>query len=132
MQIELDESLLVGHDLIDQDHRDLVPLVNVFLASIAKDQGSHSTYDDVDEISTRFAAHFEREDELMAASNFPERQAHQAEHQALLKDLGKLLRFAEDGNDTVVATTTRTIEDWFLKHIAGSDKRLGQYLRTHS
>ena len=131
MQIELDESLLVGHDLIDQDHRDLVPLVNVFLASITKDQGKHATYDDVDEITTRFAAHFERENELMAASNFPEQATHLAEHEALLKDLGRLLSLVEDDSSQDVATTARKIEDWFLKHIAGSDKRLGQYLQKH-
>ena len=128
MIIELDESLLVGHEVIDKDHRDLVPLVNVFLASIRKGVGKHSLYDDVDEISVKFSAHFERENQLMAEFRYPDAQAHLAEHAALLADLGKFLQAVDDATDDEMVATTKSIEEWFLKHIAGSDKRLGQYL----
>ena len=128
MRIKLDESLLVGHDLIDQDHRDLVPLVNIFLESIKKGADKQSVFDDVGEISVRFSAHFERENQLMAEYRYPDAQAHVAEHKALLGDLGKFLNKVEETNDDDVLSTVKYIEDWFLKHIAGSDKRLGQYL----
>ena len=85
--------------MIDKDHRDLVPLVNVFLASIRKGVGKHSLYDDVDEISVKFSAHFERENQLMAESRYPDTQAHLAEHAALLADLGKFLQAVDDATD---------------------------------
>ena len=132
MSIELAESLLVGHDLIDQDHRDLVPLVNVFLASIKSGASKHNIYDDVDEISVRFSAHFERENQLMTEARYPDLQTHVAEHRALLGDLGKFLHAVEDSTDDQMIATTKSIEDWFLKHIAGSDKRLGKFLREHA
>ena len=129
MRIKLDESLLVGHDLIDQDHRDLVPLVNIFLESVKKGADKQSIFDDVGEISVRFSAHFERENQLMAESRYPDMPTHVAEHQALLGDLGKFLREVEEANDNETVGTVEYIEDWFLKHIAGSDKKLGEHLR---
>ncbi len=132
MGIELDESLLVGHDVIDQDHRDLVPLVNVFLSSIKGGASKHNIYDDVDEISVRFSAHFERENQLMAETRYPDLEAHVAEHRALLGDLGKFLHAVDESTEDQMIATTKAIEDWFLKHIAGSDKRLGQFLREHA
>jgi hemerythrin-like metal-binding protein len=132
MSIELDESLLVGFDAIDQDHRDLVPLVNVFLSSLGRGAGKHSISDDIDEISVRFSAHFERENQLMAESAYPDTAAHIAEHEALLADFGKFLDSVDDASGEEIVARTRYIENWFLKHIAGSDKRLGQYLRSRA
>ena len=128
MGIELDNSLLVGHAVIDQDHRDLVPLVNVFLASIKSGASKHNICDDIDEISVRFSAHFERENQIMIETSYPDIQSHLAEHRALLGDLRKFLHTIEESSGDQIVATTKAIEDWFLKHIANSDKRLGQFL----
>ena len=109
-----------------------MPLVNVFLASIKRGPGKHSIYDDVDEISLRFSAHFERENQLMIESRYPDLEPHLAEHRALLSDLGKLLRAVEEATDDEMISTTKSIEDWFLKHIAGSDKKLGTFLHERA
>ena len=132
MRINLDESLLVGHDLIDQDHRDLVPLVNIFLESIKNGADKQSIFDDFGEISVRFNAHFEHENQLMAESRYPDMPTHVAEHQALLGDLGKFLNEVEEANDNDTVGTIKYIEDWFLKHIAGSDRKLGEHLRRRA
>ncbi len=132
MRFELDESLLVGHDLIDRDHRELMSLVCEFFESVKAGADKHSIYDDIDEISVRFSAHFERENQLMVEARYTDTTAHIDEHRMLLGGLGKFLQMIEEAADDDLMSVAGFIDNWVVKHVTTSDKRLAKFLRERA
>ncbi len=132
MNIELDTSFLVGHDMIDRDHRELVGLVLHFFEAIKRGADKHAIYDAIDIISVKFAAHFERENELMVGARYTDLQAHVAEHRTLLGDLGKFLHTVDEATDDDLQNVAKYLDDWVVKHAASADRKLAKFLRDRT
>ena len=123
-----DDSLSVGFGAIDGQHRWLIGLINGLHDRVtAGDPTRLSTA--VKDLHAYTSTHFQAEETLMKAHDYPERAAHFQEHATFRRALddieGKMARQEE----LISFATLGYLVDWFIDHISRTDKKLGRFLK---
>jgi hemerythrin len=110
----------------------LVSLANRFYRQ-ARD--CHS-FDEEEELTSRFLSKFMEgifgcfacEEELMAATYYPDREDHRQEHDDFIEQLYALRRRHKLGEPVMAIEIFFAVRDWFLDHWEYADGRLLPYL----
>jgi hemerythrin-like metal-binding protein len=77
------------------------------------------------------AVHFELEEQRMRRSGFPERAAHQAEHDGILEEMRDLVERVDDEEDVAGAiAAAMEVRSTLAAHIGSSDRRLAAHVRA--
>ena len=116
---------LVGVQEIDDQHRQLVQMVNGINKSIVKKIEASQIESAFQELLDYTRFHFATEQRLMLKHGYTDSTTHQHEHQLLLRKLGDLATQTDQGNDLLIL---QTIKDWLMIHIEHADKPLGAFL----
>ena len=116
---------LVGVQEIDDQHRQLVQMVNHINQSIVKRFEASLIESAFQELLDFTRLHFATEHRLMLKHGYTESTAHLHEHAQLLHKLGDLAAQTDQGNDLLIL---HTIKDWLMSHIQHADKPLGAFL----
>ena len=127
MTIAWDAKLAIGDESIDNDHKQLISLINAYENAVAKK--------DIRLLDEAFAGlevyareHFEREEKLMEAVFFPQRRPHKESHQALLwavQDKHKQVRLHQNIN---LKELSEFLRHWLIDHVLKEDMQLKTYL----
>ena len=123
-----------GSDFIDEDHREMVRLVNDLQQSDARWVGDTSARSDDRGVLARFESliehlrdHFAREETLMREIDDPDIQVHQCEHSLQLAELAELRRrLAHHGHGGLDPETLSWIKRWCCDHLVSEDRRLAE------
>jgi diguanylate cyclase (GGDEF)-like protein/hemerythrin-like metal-binding protein len=126
--IKLDNAHLVGVGEIDEQHRNLVYLVNRLNDALRRDESPALIMQMFDELLEATTHHFATESRYMKELHYPEQDKHEAEHAHLVNDVAHFKVQFQQGRELLVL---QSIKDWLLNHIVYSDKRLGAYLVQH-
>ncbi len=132
------QQLAVGHEVIDNDHRYLVLLINTVELVLRVPGNRHYILDAFDALQDYAKAHFEREERLQIAARYPYYDQHKLEHQSLLDQLADLRSKVEldllgDDSDNAVAEKdgdeiTDFLRSWLVEHVVGQDLKMRQFL----
>jgi hemerythrin len=131
MLIEWQDGLLVGFEAIDQEHRDLVSMINQLYDQVRNDQTKETIENTLFTLADQVAAHFTHEDELMRTHGYPHRASHLLEHRKLIDQLDTLLDGIDLLTSPMLLNAIGFMDHWFTDHVVNSDARLGEYLRDH-
>ena len=129
--VEWCESLLVGHDKIDADHRKLVDLINQLGQTIQSGGGKAACEQVLNALIVHTWKHFEAEEKLMEEHHSPGADRHRLEHARLIDEL---LVFKAHFDDGTLAISPRLIEilgEWLIRHIDENDRKLAASLPTY-
>ena len=74
------------------------------------------------------AMHFERENAWMVASDFPPRQCHIDEHEAVLKSVREVQQLVDSGDRLVARRLAAQLSTWFPAHLQHLDSALSHWL----
>ena len=74
------------------------------------------------------AAHFHRERELMDCYGYPAKDAHQAEHSAIMKDMERHSFDAASGSVIIDKNSVIQIRESMISHIKSHDRKLNEFL----
>lgn len=127
MAVEWLARYKTGDESVDTTQKKLFDLTNEFLAS-----------DDLTvlrpvivSLCKQAKAHFELEEALMRRVNYPEIDAHSAQHQRLLERLiGRSMDVGKGHmNKPAIAAL---MQDWAEHHVPGEDVQLARFLATSS
>jgi hemerythrin len=126
-----DDTFLVNFAVIDNQHKDLVGMIN----ELIRGSGKGMAMADVAFVKTLKRAveyariHFTTEEKYMRQVNYPDFANHKQEHEAFVVEVAKQLKaFEEDRNDPAVLIDF--LKGWLLNHIAVSDKKYVPYLEN--
>lgn len=115
-----DDSLALGIDVIDAQHRRIVDYINELHA--AKQMNSQ------DQVSTVLAGlrdytrtHFVFEEEVMKQSGYPLTEAHKRVHDAFVLNIEHYVQQHESGKD-VTAKLLSELQIWLTNHIRRDDQ----------
>jgi hemerythrin len=119
------DELSVGVDVIDKDHKKLLSLLNemnyIIDADVITNKGAIESV--LSEIIDYTNYHFDREEMLMAACDYPELESHKQAHETLK---GQGQRFMDNFNHDSTSfdpTVVRLfLRNWLVDHIMGMDK----------
>jgi diguanylate cyclase (GGDEF)-like protein/hemerythrin-like metal-binding protein/PAS domain S-box-containing protein len=122
------DTFRVGFKPIDEEHQQIVDMLNQLNVALTRQDSGETLAAQLEVIINYVLAHFDHEERFMREHNYPETFAHQEEHRRLINEMKYLkVRFFEGGELLVL----QWMKDWFLGHIVGSDKQLGEFLSRH-
>jgi len=126
------ESLAIGVDQIDNQHRELFSRFDRLLKACREGQGREELNRLLEFLSDYVQEHFSAEEEFMRSSGYAELDEHLGEHEVFCGKLDDLRQIYADkgaGMDLLI-TTNSTVLDWIIQHIRKTDRRMGESLRA--
>jgi len=123
-----DDSLAVHIGRVDDQHRRLVAMINETLDHIQQNKPDPELVFLLKKLFAYAEEHFATEEKHMTYTSYPYAAAHLSEH-------AEFRRHLETFNLDLVLRTPHLAHDilrylwgWLRGHIAGTDKKLGEYL----
>lgn len=126
------ESLAIGVEQIDNQHRELFSRFDRLLKACREGQGREELNRLLEFLSDYVQEHFSAEEEFMRSSGYAELADHLGEHEVFCGKLDDLQQIYADqgaGMDLLI-TTNSTVLDWIIQHIRKTDRRMGEALRV--
>ena len=126
-----DESLEIGHALIDAQHREPFRQVDALLLAFRSGRSVGELGDLLAFLGDYVITHFRTEEALMEERAYPGRAAHLAQHAGFISELAGLREEhqREGPSALVVVRVNARVTRWLFEHIARSDRKLGKFLR---
>ncbi|HYD95939.1 MAG TPA: bacteriohemerythrin [Noviherbaspirillum sp.] len=123
------DSLAVGNNFIDNDHKKLIEMVNRLHALMHEGKGKEVLDKVLHNLVTYTQDHFRREEDLMRSLGFADYQRHKDEHDKLLKQVLDLQQKFDSGAATLSIQVLHFLRDWLIHHIGESDQKLAAAAR---
>ena len=121
--IDWQDDFLVGHNEIDEEHRTFVQLIQQL--ETCRDA---EVLQNLKELISGTEMHFAFEDRLMVEMNFPPRDCHMEEHQAVLKSGYEVLDLVNKGKYETARRYASELAKWFPAHVAQLDSALAHWI----
>lgn len=126
-----DETLAVGVELIDQQHRELIQKLDEVNTAVEQRMGGAKIVKTLSFLFDYTDYHFKTEEKNMERCGYPDLEDHKTAHGELvdtLKDLEN--EFEMEGAHNKLADALNTfLNNWLITHIKGVDVKFGAYLR---
>jgi hemerythrin len=120
-----------GIKLIDEQHKELVALVNeMFRHASGNAEQEHEYFSKVIHEAVRYIkVHFATEERLMRATNYPGFAEHKKEHDSFVLEVLDNIRDYETGRHYTLFSFTKFLKDWVLSHIGVMDRQYFLYIK---
>lgn len=128
--MQWDDSLSVGVDLIDEQHKSLIQRLNDMSEAVAQRQGEFETTRTLRFLIEYADFHFSCEEGHMEATGFPGLGQQQREHARFRTTLANLKQdYEEEGSTKGLAKALDTfLGTWLARHIQGIDRQFAGFL----
>jgi hemerythrin len=126
------DDMVIDNGLIDQDHRQLVTLVNALHTATSDGRGQEVVDNILQDLIRYTAEHLQREEHLMATLNFKNLVQHKVGHDLFLEKVRDLKREYDAGSITVASQLSTVLRDWLSLHIRRNDRELLNCLKKHA
>ena len=131
-EVQWKDSMSVGIELIDKQHKMLIQHLNNLIKSLEPNQGLTEVANTLSFLIDYTHFHFSEEEKHMAANKYPELEQHKMKHDGFKTTLSNLEEeFKEDGATHVLANAVNTLlVNWLIKHICKVDVEFGAFLKN--
>ena len=120
--VEWSEKFSVGVRVLDQQHQQLIKLLNILISTQATTTTRSETISDTLLAMTRYAqAHFKTEERLMEAYGYPGLEAQKIQHRDFRKSTVDFSTATYYGIDQVPEVLLTYLVDWWVHHILEDD-----------
>ena len=134
MYLQWSEKFSLGVKEIDDRHQELLAKINELRKAMMDGASGIETQKILDFLEEYAVNHFDEEEGLMKACQYPFYQEHKRSHLDFIKELAELrlrLRMPEAKGPMMpyfIAQLERRMSDWFLYHIGNRDRKLADFL----
>lgn len=123
------DSLDVGVESINEQHKKLVSMVNDLYDAVQKGQGAEALGATLDGLIDYTKTHFAYEEKLFDQTGYAEAGPHKQEHDKLCATvLDVQAKFKAGAGDTLSSEVMDFLKGWLVNHIQGTDKKYGPHL----
>jgi hemerythrin-like metal-binding protein len=124
------ESYATGIVSMDEQHEELIGLINKLYRVITKNESSDAITEVLDQMTTYAEKHLQEEEALLEANAFADYSEHLAGHQDYRDKLEKLLIESQKGDGAAVKETYTFLRQWWIDHIVAEDQKYGEFLKS--
>jgi hemerythrin len=130
-KMKWDESLSVGVELIDEQHKMWIERLRDAQAAIKEIQGMPHISNALDFLVDYTRFHFSTEEKYMMETGYPELGSHRAEHEELKSTLDDLVEdFRQEGVTEKLSEAIGTfLGNWLRNHIRVVDQAFAAFLK---
>lgn len=125
--MEWSDTLCVGIEEIDNQHKALVGLLNQLHTAIYEKHGSAACMEILDKLVEYTRVHFTVEESLMRILGYPEYEDHHEEHDKLITQVVELQQKLKSGKVNVSFELLHFLRGWLSHHILETDKAYVPY-----
>lgn len=126
--IKLDDDSRTGVRDIDDQHGELVEILNRLHASMLQDTDRSDLEGLVSQLVEHTRVHFSYEEELMTLHGYPDYARHKEEHDRLLAHILDFSERFKSGDLLLTFGIMIDLKGWAEVHIRKSDRLLGAFL----
>ncbi len=123
-------ELSVNVKEIDNQHKQLVNLINLLHDSMKSGKGKDVMGKVLNDLTDYTVYHFGTEERLFQKYGYIEYPQHKKEHDDLTKQVLDVKSKFEAGQTTVTIEVMNFLKDWLNKHIKHSDKKYSAFLNS--
>ena len=125
-----DNSLTVGFDLLDDQHKKLVAMINELIEGCKKGEAEAQAaiLQTFEKVVDYTKTHFTEEEKYLAQVAYPDLEAQKKMHHQFLFEIVNLITEVDSGK-TAPITMAGFLKDWLLNHIAKADKQYLPYMK---
>ena len=135
---DFSEKYMTGIELVDDEHRHLFEIIKE-TNDVINAAYLHDKYDEImrllSELKDYTESHFHDEEELMLRINYPHINSQKHAHSAFIEKLVNInlseLDNIDDNQDEYLNELITFLLQWLSNHILGSDKKIGEYIKSH-
>lgn len=120
----------VGIGEIDDQHKQLVAMVNDIHEAMAEGKGRDILGEILTKLITYTKQHFASEEALMEKHGFPDFPAHKVSHAKMTKRVLELQKEFEQSDVKHSIEVARFLQQWLNKHILETDKQYSSFLKN--
>lgn len=126
------DSLSVNVPVIDEQHQQLVRLINQLHHAMTAGQGSRVLRETLDGLVDYAQVHFADEERYFDASAYPDSAVHKRQHLDFVERVAEFRQAASMGEPMLSLDLMDFLAEWLVEHIQGTDKSYVPYVtRQH-
>ena len=121
-------ELNTGIQEIDNQHQQLVSLINQLSAHIKQGQRAQGGQQVLPELIQYTVKHFQYEESLFARYGYPEAKEHAHTHQLMVNKVSDFSERIQRGEENAVSALLGFLKSWLAQHIQKADKKYVPFL----
>ncbi len=116
------EKLKIGIDQIDEQHKELVKMVNELHRAMKMKMGAREAGQILTRLADYTVYHFKNEEDLFEQHKYADREAHKAYHDKLVAQVLEFKKEFDGGRAALSMDLMHFLTDWLRNHILKTDK----------
>ncbi|MDR1123051.1 MAG: hemerythrin family protein [Elusimicrobiota bacterium] len=134
MHYNWDSALETGHELIDNQHKQLFAKLNSLVDAYNDNKGKAELEKTLEFLAAYTIKHFNDEETLQVKYDYPDYLRHKTIHTDFKNKVTDMVgQLKQNGyDDKLMQETIVVVADWLLNHIKGDDFRMAAYVKAHS
>ena len=124
-----DRFIQTGLSTIDQQHRQLVDLINDLHKAMKSGRSVTESGRILDKLITYTASHFETEEKLFQQHKYPEYKQHKEHHDKLVAQVVAFQKEFQSGSAVLSAELMDFLKEWLVGHIKRTDMKYVPFLK---
>lgn len=128
MSIKWNDSYSVGIDKIDEQHKKILELLKQVLDDIQNNK-FENLKNIIKELVEYSNYHFKTEEDLFDKYDYENKEAHIEKHQEFRAHVMNIAQSYENNELSTSYELHTFLEDWFVDHINGTDKKYVELLK---
>ena len=126
--IKWDPSFSVNVEIIDEQHKMLVQMINDLYEAMQAGKENQKLSKLINQMSVYAAMHFAREEHYFDTLGYPEAKEHKDEHLYFEEKVSQFENDFNSGKQELTYDIMHFLSNWLTNHIKGSDKSFGPFL----
>ncbi len=128
--IEWGEHLSVGVTVFDNEHKQLVSLVNKLNQALLAGSAKKTMQEILQSLVNYTKIHFKHEEDYMVLYDYPEYEKHKKEHDTLTEQVMDFYTRYQAGETVFSFELMNFLKDWLTNHILISDKKYKKFFQS--
>lgn len=132
--MQWNESLSVGVQLIDEQHKEWFAKADALFEAGKKGQGKEYVGEMLQYLDSYTRKHFADEEKYMLSISYPGYEEQKKAHTAFIAQLQKIKEDyeASGGSLGTILGANKMVIDWLVKHISTMDKKIGEFAKQNN
>jgi len=130
--IKWDAKLSVGVDFIDEQHKELVNLINLLGRSIFIHRERSAQDFATQKLLEYTLFHFSTEEDLFKKYNFPQSEEHKKEHSAFIKKVSAFKKDFDNEKHGLAEEIIAYLKFWLVHHILEIDHQYAEFFKKNN
>lgn len=130
------EDWMLGCKMLDEQHLDLAERMNELYRFLVESRPrpaheSEGLNRKLSQLYEETRLHFQEEEALMQAYDYPGLADHRREHLLLLAEMHECLREIEEARRPFTLENLKALKYWQIDHVLNSDREFADFLNSH-